>query len=415
MSFDLPETQFCGVCGHENLAADERCTSCGTLLSSEFDADSNTEGRPIQWRWVEIFLGAMTAVLLLATFVPVVNRLFMYMQFPTYQPELGAFSPAAIVLPGSMISVVPLLLLFVVGGAVMGAMANRAIYREVAIGSLASVLVLWFFWFVRSGWQIKALVLPVVAIGEGVSIHLPPMLFLITINITCMLLAAGSCRVAVLVTEKFLGRTNCYTCGKTYAIRPKRPLACPGCGTPQISRGIRWIWAGPTLAATLLIFFLTVNFLGPPLKFYWRCDFSKLSGSCKEGARRWRDSGGDMYYWRGEKEDDGSRPGVIMDPNRYVGLLVPLFFLGPFIIAWRCRQTRFKTAGVTLLANWIGATMVAMIALGFAAFEGVFMLSLRLHMVAGMVWCVAGAIGLGVGSKLAPNMELDVDPDLLDG
>jgi len=400
----MPETQYCGVCGHENVADEERCASCGTLLTSEFNADSSTEGRPIQWRWVEIFFGGMSALLAMVTFVPLVNLVFMHLRF----------SHSVIVLPGGMITVLPLLMLFVLGGAIMGVVANRAIYREIAIGSLGAVLMLWFFWFVRAGWQPRALVQPVVAVTDSIDIHLPPVLFLVTISIAGMLLAAGSCRVAVMITEKILGRTNCYTCGMAYAIKPKRPLACPGCGTPQIHRGLSWAWAGPTIGATLLIFFLSVTFLGPPLKFYWRCDFSEFSESCKEAAAKYRTDHEDMYYWRGEKEEDGSQPGVVMSPYRYVGLMVPLFFLGPFVIAWRCRKARFKTAGVTLLANWIGATMVAMIGLGFAQFEGVFMLSLRLHMIAGVVWCVAGAVGLGVGSKLSPSLELDEDPDLLD-
>ena len=238
-------------------------------------------------------------------------------------------------------------------------------------------------------------------------------MFLLTVNIACILLAAGSCRVAVMIAEKLVGRTNCYTCGKSFAIRPKRPLACPCCGTAQLSRGLNWAWAAPTVAATLLLFFLTVSFLGPRAKFYYRCEFTKLSDVCRGGMERYYEKRDDMYLWRSDK-DDNTQPGVIMDPYRYVGLLVPLFFLGPFLIAWRCRRTRFKTAGVTILVNWIGATMVAMIGLGFAQFEGVFMLSLRLHMVAGMVWCVAGALGLAIGSKLAPNMELDLDPGMMD-
>ena len=414
MSPELPETQFCGLCGHENLASEEKCAACGTLLSSEFDIDSGTQGRPIQWRWVEIFLGTMTGLLLFVTFVPVVNQVFMYLAFPRWRPELDAFSPNAIVLPHGMVSVVPMLLIFVVGGAVMGVVANRAIYREMAIGSIAAVMVLWFLWFVRSGWQIKALGLPIIAISDSVSIHLPPVLFLLTINIACMLLAAGSCRLAVMLTELVVGRSNCYTCGKTFSIKPRRPLACPACGTPQRSRGINWVWAGPTLSATLLIFFLSVTFLGPRLSFYWRCDFKNFSEACREGVQRYNEDSSTMYYWTGDTDDKGRKPGVIMDSYRYIGLMAPLFFVGPFIIAWRCRRSRFRTAGVTILSNWVGATMVAMLGLGFSQFEGVFMLSLRLHMIAGVFWCIAGAVGLGIGNKLAPNMELDVDPDLLD-
>ena len=132
MTFDMPETQYCGVCGHENVADEERCASCGTLLTSEFNADSSTEGRPIQWRWVEIFFGGMSALLAMVTFVPLVNLVFMHLRF----------SHSVIVLPGGMITVLPLLMLFVLGGAIMGVVANRAIYREIAIGSLGAVLML---------------------------------------------------------------------------------------------------------------------------------------------------------------------------------------------------------------------------------------------------------------------------------
>lgn len=413
MTAGMPESQFCEVCGHENLTTDDRCNSCGTLMSSEYSTESSTEGRPIQWRWVGLFLGVMAFALAVVTFVPVVNQLFMYIAFPKWKEYLQAFSPPAMVLPHGMVSVVPLMLLYVVGGLLMGFIANRAIYREMALGSIASVMVMWLIWFVRSGFEIKVLALPVVAIGDAVSIHLPPVMFLLTINIACMLLAAGSCRVAVMLAEKLVGRTNCYTCGKSYSIKPKRPLACPGCGTAQLARGMSFAWAAPTVVVTLLLFFLTVSFLGPKAKFYYRCEFTKLSDVCRGGLERYYEKRDSMYLWRSDK-DDNTQPGVIMDPYRYVGLLVPLFFLGPFVISWRCRRSRFKTAGVTILTNWIGATMVAMIGLGFAQFEGVFMLSLRLHMVAGMVWCVTGAIGLFIGSKLAPNMELDLDPDMMD-
>lgn len=417
MTIQLPETQFCGLCGHENLATVDRCASCGSVMSSEFDPESATAGRPLQWRWTEILLGTLTAALLMFTFVPVLRLVFMPLEFPRYLPEVDAFAPNAILLRGGMVTVLPLLLVFAVAGLVLGIVANRSIYREVALGAVAGAAVHWFLWFVMAGWKVKALLLPLVALsGGGVSIHLPPVLFLLTVHLLGVGCAVGAARLGVVLAELISGRTHCYTCNKIYSVRPTRPMACPACGTPVLHRGVSWVWAGPTMAATMVAFYLLVSLAGAPLKIYWPCDFRNFSPTCRQGVDRYNEQqrlgGGGIYYWANKVDRAGRKPGAILDSYRYLGLLAPLFMMGPLIIAWRCRRNRLRTAGVTVLLNWGGAFLVAMTALGFAQFEGVFMLSVRLHLMAGLVWCVAGAVGLGIGSKLAQGGGLD--PELME-
>jgi hypothetical protein len=178
----------------------------------------------------------------------------------------------------------------------------------------------------------------------------------------------------------------------------------------------------PAVAATLVVFFLTVRFVGPPLGFYYRCDFNDPSPECKQGlktfAKAAKAQSSSVIVWRkidperaaAGKPDRGR--GVVLHKWKYIGYLALLFVFAPFGVAWRARQRTLASAGFTLVLNWIGATLVAMIFLGFAQFEGVLMTAIRLHVLAAVPWCLCGALGALVGYRVfaSKHMFEDIEP-----
>jgi hypothetical protein len=174
---------------------------------------------------------------------------------------------------------------------------------------------------------------------------------------------------------------------------------------------------GSIVAATLLVFFLTVRVGGPALGIYWSCDFAEPSATCRQGldtfhtARRDRQTS--VYYWVEQADEpSGSSPGVILHSTRYLLYPALLFALGPLVIAWHARRHRFRTAGLALILNWVGASLVAFTSLGFAAFEGVVIPSIQLHILAGVVWCLAGGLGMWLGGRLKRNVDVEADMGL---
>ena len=98
-------------------------------------------------------------------------------------------------------------------------------------------------------------------------------------------------------------------------------------------------------------------------------------------------------------------PGVILDPTRYVLVPAVLFAFGPFVVSWRARRGRRSTPYWAALLAWPAAAFAALVFLGFAQFDSVTVLSVRLHLLAGVPWCLAGVLGAWLGGKLGPEVD----------
>jgi hypothetical protein len=413
-----PEPTYCVVCGQENPGDAERCMACGSRIDAAVTPDAPTVGQPLRWRWVGLFVGGMSLLLLAVSFLPLVRLLFLPLRFPGPLEALTTLSPAfrpPIVVEGGPITLVPLFGLYVVGGIVLGAVARTRIYREMAVAGLVMALVQWTIWALLAKGQVTLLFTSPVVFSSGNTLfQMPPALFLLLVNLLCLGLGVGFARLGVWLTERITGEATCYVCEKSFSIRPKRPLACPGCGTPDVHRGVNWLWAGPAVGATVVVFFVVVRLLGPPLGFYWRCDFNQLSPSCREGVQAFNaeaySGDSEMYAWKERPIQPGDPyPGVILHAWKYVLYTAPLFLFPALVVAWGCRRSRLRTAAVTILLSWVGASATALLALGFGQFEGAFIVSLRLHLLAALPWALVSGVGLAIGRKLSRDTGLDLD------
>ncbi|MCC6747144.1 MAG: hypothetical protein IT371_05755 [Deltaproteobacteria bacterium] len=415
MSSQLVATVFCPTCGVQNLEGVPRCTSCGSALGRDLDLDAATSAQPLRWRWTGIYVGGLALLLAAVTFTPFVKQLFLPLEFPSAETvelmrSAGLRSAVPILLKGGPLTILSLIALFMLAGVALGAVAHRRIYRELAVGGAAVVLFQWVLWIAAARGQVGVLFgSPLSMVSEGAVMHLPAPMFLVTVNILCLLAGVGFARLGVHLAEQLTEEAHCGACDATYRITPKRPLACPGCGVPEQRRSVDWTWAAPAVGGTLVLFFLLVRLGGPPLGFYWRCDFDHPSASCKTGIdtfnrAQWERSDAYFYWHTAPKHPGGAHPGVILHNLKYVGFSAPLFLLAPFLLSWRGRRARARTAVAALLGSWAGATLVAMSLLGFAQFEGIFLVSLRLHLLAAVPWGVAGLFGIWLGRKLSPEL-----------
>lgn len=324
-----------------------------------------------------------------------------------------------LVTKGGMLSVLWLFCLFGLVGLAVGAAARRKIHKEVVVAGVAAIVLQLALWTIGAGGKVMLVLTGWVWIEGGTAlIKMLPGLFVFTV-VTLMVLSAVVCAgLGTTVVEQITKNAFCDTCAQGFSIKPKRPEVCPTCGTRQARGRIRWAWVAPAVAATLLMFGLTVRLLGPSLSFYWSCDFAKPSASCKKAIHifnRARYSGkkdtGLRVWWKQDEKRKTMR-GVILHQWKYIGFMAILFFFAPFVVAWRCRRAGLATAGVTLVLNWVGATITALTALDFGQFEGIFLIALRMHVIAGIVWCIAGLAGAFIGQKLGPSqLDLDIEED----
>jgi hypothetical protein len=144
---------------------------------------------------------------------------------------------------------------------------------------------------------------------------------------------------------------------------------------------------------------------GPALKFYWSCDFDHPTEMCQGGMDRVNASKpGDYYYWQQRQED--ATPGVILDAFKYVMFTLPLFLLGPLALALTNRRGRGATAAWAALLAWPAVMVGAFVFLGFGQFDSVVVLALRLHLLGGVPWVLAGLAGAWLGKKFGPQVDL---------
>jgi hypothetical protein len=320
---------------------------------------------------------------------------------------------------GSMITLLWTLIAFAALSLGTGAIAARRVTREVAVGSVLTVAVQWVFWIAMLGGSAMMLFTePLHVESEGALLKMPPTLFLLTVGVLIVLASSGGARLGVWIREIVTRKTVCAHCGRTRSLRSDRSSVCPSCKTSAPVSRVRWSLVAPATGATLLAFFLVVSLVGPKLGFYYQCDFNEISSECKEGLATYREAAEDesksVIIWREagqSRKDRGS--GVVLHQWKYVGYLSLLFLFAPFLVAWKTTRAPLPSAGATILLCWLGATLVAMIFLGFAQFEGVFMVSLRLHVLAGIPWCVAGAVGALFGNRLsADRMMAELEEEL---
>jgi len=361
------------------------------------DALSGSRNRPLLWKWIGIYAGGLTLLLALVENVPIVNLLFLPLDVP--ETEHGA-----IVVHGGLFTMASVLILFGIAGVIVGALARRSILRELAVGGLLVALAQWGLWIAKAHGNVKPLFTAPLVFWSGSSMmYMPPALGLIATTLFGILIGVAAARGGQALYERMTSRAACDACGAEHALAAA-PKACPECGEPMATRGgIDWRWAAPAVALTLVAFFVFVRFLGPSLSFYWPCSVADPTAACKAGISAYNAAGFDteMYYWR------DAAAIVILHPWKYLALTAPLFALAPLVIAARCTRSRNRTAGMVILLSWLGATAVALFGLGFAQFESVVVLSLRLHLIAGAPWCLAGALGMMIGKKLARPVSLE--------
>jgi hypothetical protein len=385
--------EFCPRCAERNPQGAERCSACGTRMDAVLGSSRN---RPLLWKWIGIYAGGMALLLALVQNVPLINLLFLPLDVPETEHD-------AIVVHGGLYTMATVLLLFVIGGVVVGALARRSILRELAVGGLLVTLAQWGLWIAKANGNVKVLFTAPLVFWNGSSMmYMPPALGLISTSLLGLLLAVAAARAGQALYERMTRKAACDACGEEHDL--PAPKACPNCGEPIRERGgVDWRWAAPGVALTLVLFFVVVRLLGPTLSFYWPCTVADPTAACKAGIAAYNATAGEteMYYWR------DAAAIVVLHPWKYLLFTAPLFALAPLVITARAQRSRNRTVGVVILLSWLGATAVALFGLGFAQFESVVVLSLRLHLIAGVPWCLAGAIGMMVGRKLARPVSLE--------
>ncbi len=240
---------------------------------------------------------------------------------------------------------------------------------------------------------------------SGNSVDSPPGMLLAIMAVLTIVAGWAGSKTAWTALEKLKGATICPACGATISIRPQKPAVCPECNASLAHLGrFRWTFILAGLAATMLLFGLTVRYAGPKLGFYHRCDFAQPSKACKDGLREahraMRHGSHSWYIWSSRKGSD-HRPGVILHQWKYIGWMALLFFFAPFVVAWKAGQKQsLPSAGILVLLDWVGATSVALILLGFAQFQGIAIVALRIHVIGGVAWCLVGAAGALLGHRI---------------
>lgn len=318
---------------------------------------------------------------------------------------------------GKMYTVLLTILLFILSGFFMGFFTRLKRLREMAIAGGGGVIVLWIFWLWGAGWDAGKLVTETLHIqSDSVLMQMPSSLFLLTLCIVCIGATVGASSLGSIVSEWIRKKTVCPHCNEEIPIKPTRPPACPKCGEKLTTERFNWIWVTPSVISTSMAFYLFVLLLGAPLGFYFQCDFKDPSESCRKGMIAFREARQEgstrVIVWRKRgKEPKDEVSGVVLHSWKYVLFPSLIFFFAPFFTAWKSGKKALASAGLIVVANWIGATGSAMLFLRFAQFEGVFMNSLRLHVMAAVPWCIVGALGALVGHRLGAEKNMFAELD----
>lgn len=413
----------CPACGSENRATDARCEACGQPLSIAVNA---SQAVPFRWKWTGLFAGLLTAVILVGYLAPGINNAFLRFELPrtsTYDPSRLPWRPPPdiaarlarerrpIEVQNGLGGTGALLGVILFGGAAFGLVSRQSIGRELAVGGVGLVLVQWAIWAMLSDWRLGQLLgSPVVVRSASTTlIQAPPVVFFALINALTIMLPAVAASLVVSLWDGLVGKATCKACGHRYAFTPSKTLCCPRCATPPAHALPNWRWVAIAVGATSLAFFLVPTYLGPTLGFYWSCDFNSadLSASCKQGYRTYRDQRDHMSFWGpSTRSAHKPYPAVVVQHYSYVGYLTLLFFVGPFLIGWRCRRRALKTGATTLLLNCLAAVIIATTLLGFGRSPHMLIKALQFHLLACLAWAATGAVGLWLGRKLAPTSNL---------
>jgi hypothetical protein len=364
---------------------------------------------PLSWKWLGVYVGA-TALLLALQLVPGFDSKFLPLQVvhpdpdaqvvreleamhdDSMSPEIEFHSHSAahhddhtyLAVDGGLLKLVSPVLLWMIAAGVIGVLSRRRLHRELMLGGVALIIVQWLIWIARVGGEVSPLFSsPLRLYSEGGGMVLPPLLGLLVLNILAIFVAMGTAAAAGAIAARVRGDARPDDQRKT----------------------TRWPRVVASVVGTVLVFVLFVRILGPMLHFYWGCDFQHPSSTCQAGIDRYYHSKpGDLYYWQANHGD--TTPGVILDSFLYVLFAAPVFALGPFVIGLTTRRGRGVTAAWAAFLVWPVASLAALVLLGFAQFDAMIVLSVRLHVLAAIPWCLAGLCGAWLGNKLGPKIDL---------
>ncbi|MCD6498868.1 MAG: hypothetical protein J7M25_11295 [Deltaproteobacteria bacterium] len=311
---------------------------------------------------------------------------------------------------GKMIGLLWTAVLLFLAGLGLGALSRRKMAKEVVVASAFVMLGMLGTWAVRAGGA-KLLTAPLFILSNGVLVRSPPALFVLLVGTLILLLPAGGTMAGHGLVKIMTGQETCPSCGERYLVVPDPPTVCPACGADLTFVGrFRWGLVVPAILLTQVVYVGAVRWGGSAAGFYYRCDFSKPSDRCLDGVAMAREASKKdshaVLVWRSTNKQHHS-VGVVLHQWKYIGFLSILFLFGPLVVAWRGKSKGLASAGLTLVLNWVGAFILAMTVLGFGQFEGVVLLAIRIHVVAGLLWCLAGAIGAVIGHRLQAGSAFD--------
>jgi hypothetical protein len=362
---------------------------------------------PLSWKWLGLYVGA-TALLLALQLVPGFDSKFLPLQVVHPDPDaelvrqLEAMNDDAmqpefvreraahhedhtyLAVEGGLISLVAPVLLWIIPAGVIGVLSRRRLHRELMLGGVALIIVQWLIWIARVKGEVGPLFSsPLRLYSEGGGMVLPPLLGLLVLNILAILVAMGTAAAAGAIAARVRGEVPADDRRKT----------------------TRWGRVAASVVGSVLLFVLFVRILGPVFHFYWSCDFHNPSSTCQAGLDRlYHSKPGDLYFWQVDHGD--TRPGVILDSFMYALFAAPVFAIGPLVIGLTTRRGRGVTAAWAAFLVWPVASLAALLFLGFAQFDTMIVMAVRLHLLAGIPWCLAGLCGAWLGNKLGPKVDL---------
>jgi len=439
-------TTFCPACGEENPREASACGTCGASLDPE-QQDALARRRPsFRWAAAGACLGLVLAPLLLAHLVGPLQRLAFR---PTVEVHLrngppfsdedrstlqdlaaadsrpfddvlllfgGGELARSPVVRGSLARLLWPALFFLAGGAATALIFRRRVHREVALAAAVLLLAQAALWLQAMDGRFAMLARPLFVVSSTGVYQLPCGLFLLLAQLLFFGAAITGAAAGATGVELATRRATCVFCGGRFPARPLPP-ACPHCHAIVRRGRVRWRWVLVGTTGTALLFSLLLGLGGPGLRFYDRCPLDKLSATCQVARRALSSGDPGGTSWRAfatsREPGRGRKPEiVVLHSWKYAGWLALAFVPAPLLLAWRLRSGALPTAGMSIAVGWLASTAAALAFFGLASFEGAFMVSLRLHLLAMLLWGPAGAIGALLGTRLAGLAgRLGVRPD----
>lgn len=314
----------------------------------------------------------------------------------------------------------PLMLALLALGLVLW--ARRPVTAALSAGAGLAMLLHWVISLAvvglpaRDALPVDSLSWPLYIKSSGVMVQSDLVIVSLGTIFLSILLAGAAAGTANLLVARFSGRRRCPSCGATFRVQGAAPLYCPACGANLVTGRVRWDLAAPAVLATLIVFYLFVLLVGPTLDFYHHCSGTNLRESCKEGltlvrqARHHRNSWVTLW-WQHDPEHPARSRMMVVHSAKYVLWSAWIFLLGPLFVAWKGKMRGMATAGATIVLSWLGATLIALFFLDFGMFEGSVLISLKIHVAAGVVWALVGLLGAVIGSRLSSNPFEDMDEE----